>query len=132
MGNAITDNMKIGAVGELLVQLRLLEFGVQAAPPLKDTGNDLIAVRGEVFRGVQIKTTASNKTCNRELPEHYHILAFVRLEANDAQLFLDRSDVYLIPRSVIERNGGLPKELSEYAISQAHIDTLFPPVAKVR
>lgn len=127
MGNAITDNMKIGAVGELLVQLRLLEFDVQAAPPLKDTGNDLIAVRGEVFRGMQIKTTASNKTCNRELPEHYHILAYVRLEANDSQLFLDRSDVFLIPRSAIERDGRLPRDLSQFAISQAHVDVLFPP-----
>ena len=127
MGNAITDNMKIGAVGKLLVQLRLLEFGVQAAPPLKDTGNDLIAVRGEVFRGMQIKTTASNKTCNRPLPDHYHILALVRLEATDVQLFLDRSDIYLVPRSVVESGGGLPKDLAEFAISRAHVDALFPP-----
>lgn len=130
MGNSITEKMKIGAVGELLVQLRLLEFGVQAAPPLKGTGNDLIAVRVEVFRGIQIKTTAHDKTCNRPLPEHYHLLAVVRLEANDAQLFLDRSDIHLIPRSVIERNGKLPKDLSEYLISQNHINALFPPLDK--
>lgn len=33
--NRITDKMKIGTVGELLVQLRLLEHDIQAAPPLK-------------------------------------------------------------------------------------------------
>jgi len=132
MGNSITDKMKIGAIGELLVQLRLLEFGVQAAPPLKDSGNDLIAVRGEVFRGIQIKTTASSKTCKRELPDHYHILAFVRLDADDAQLFLDRSVIYLIPRSAIERNDALPRDLSQFAISQALVDALFPPATEMR
>ncbi len=48
--NKITDNLKLGTFGELLVQLRLLEFDVQAAPPLKDSGNDLIAIRGTAMR----------------------------------------------------------------------------------
>jgi hypothetical protein len=32
-----------GTFCELLVQIRLLQYGVQAAPPIKDSGNDLIA-----------------------------------------------------------------------------------------
>jgi hypothetical protein len=44
MANPISSEMRIGTLGELLVQLRLLQFDVQAAPPLKDSGNDLIAV----------------------------------------------------------------------------------------
>ena len=55
--NKITDNLKLGTVGELLVQLRLLEFDVQAAPPLKDSGNDLIAIRGIAMRAIQVKAT---------------------------------------------------------------------------
>ena len=53
--NKITDNLKLGTIGELLVQLRLLEFDVQAAPPLKDSGNDLIAIRGIDMRAIQVK-----------------------------------------------------------------------------
>jgi hypothetical protein len=57
MANPITEAIKTGTVGELLVQLRLLQYDVQAAPPLKDSGNDLIALRGFVVRTIQVKTT---------------------------------------------------------------------------
>lgn len=63
MGNTLPKNLSIGTIGELLVQLRLLEFGVQAAPPIKDSGNDLIAIKGEVVKFIQIKT--SKKTIPR-------------------------------------------------------------------
>jgi|ERR1700733_600845 len=127
MGNPITDRMKIGAVGELLVQLRLLEYGVQAAPPLKDTGNDLIAVREEVFRGIQIKTTAFGKRRVHRLPEHYHVLALVHLCSSDVQVLLDQCEIYLLPRSVVERNHGrAPKDLSQFRISQTLVDSIFP------
>jgi hypothetical protein len=36
--NPISPEIKTGTVGELLVQLRLLQFDVQAAQPLKDSG----------------------------------------------------------------------------------------------
>ncbi len=40
--NPISEEIKIGTIGEILVQLRLLQYEVQAAPALKDSGNDLI------------------------------------------------------------------------------------------
>lgn len=58
--NQITVQVKIGTIGELLVTLRLLQYGVQAAPPLKDSGNDLIAVRGMRFSAIQVKTITGN------------------------------------------------------------------------
>jgi hypothetical protein len=61
MGNPISDQLKTGTIGELLVQLRLLQYCVQAAPPIKDSGNDLIAVRGEEFRGIQVKTSTKGR-----------------------------------------------------------------------
>ncbi len=126
MGNSITDRIKIGTVGELLVQTRLLQFDVQAAPPIKDSGNDLIAVRGEAFRGIQVKTTAGDRVCERNLPQHYHVLALVYLSANDEELFLDKSEVYLVPRADIDKNGGrAPKDLRKYVISRPHVDDLF-------
>jgi hypothetical protein len=58
MANPIPDNMNIGAIGVLLVQLRLLECGVQSAPPCKDTGNDLIGVKGRCVKFIQVKTNS--------------------------------------------------------------------------
>jgi hypothetical protein len=126
MGNPITDKIRIGTFGELLVQLRLLEHDVQAAPPIKDSGNDLIAVRGESFRGIQVKTTAGKRVDARNLPEHYHIIALVYLCADDKNVFLDKSRVFLIPRAVWEKNKGkVPSDLDTYTSSAAHIDSLF-------
>lgn len=50
MANPLPKTTYIGTVGELLVQLRLLEFGVQSAPPIRDSGNDLIAIKGRVVK----------------------------------------------------------------------------------
>ena len=95
--NSITDQMLTGTVGELLVQLRLLEHNVQAAPPIKDSGNDLIAVRRNVFRAIQVKTRTGDKYSKDKLPELYHILAVVHLVENEETLLLDASQVFLIP-----------------------------------
>jgi len=66
--NAISPELVTGTIGELLVQLRLLELGVQAAPPIKDSGNDLIAVRGQAFCAIQVRTTAGVRYSVRKLP----------------------------------------------------------------
>lgn len=36
MGNELPTSVTTGTLGEILCQLKLLEFGVQAAPPIKD------------------------------------------------------------------------------------------------
>jgi len=36
--NPIKKEIKIGTIGEILVQLRLLQYSVQSAPALKDSG----------------------------------------------------------------------------------------------
>ncbi len=38
MGNPLHKTTHKGTIGERLIQLRLLEFGVQAAQPIKDKG----------------------------------------------------------------------------------------------
>ncbi len=55
--NPITDKMLTGTLGELLVQTRLLQLGVQAAPAIKDSGNNPIAVNNCQFRAVSVRTT---------------------------------------------------------------------------
>jgi len=77
--NPLSEQINIGTVGELLVQIRLLQYGVQAAPPLKDSGNDLIGIRGNEFRAIQVKTTTGERFDLRDLPSKFHILACVRL-----------------------------------------------------
>lgn len=125
MGNPITDNIKTGTVGELLVQTRLLQYGVQAAPPLKDSGNDLIAVRGESFRGVQVKTTARGNLQWNGLPRHYHILALVDLAGEDENIFLDASSVYLVPRGEVDNIRPNDGSLEQFRICQDLVDRLF-------
>ncbi|MBD3682683.1 hypothetical protein H3005_12510 [Stenotrophomonas sp. Br8] len=126
MGNVLTDRVIIGTMGELLVQTRLLQYGVQAAPPIRDSGNDLIAVKGEAFRGVQVKTTTGTRISRVCLPAHYHIVALVYLEVIDGDVLLDQSDIFLVPRDVVDQNyGRLPADLELFQISQPHVDGLF-------
>lgn len=66
MSNPIPPNVALGTIGELFVQMKLLELGWQTAPPLKDSGNDLIAIRGDDVLCLQVKTT---KTGYRRKPK---------------------------------------------------------------
>ena len=125
--NPLSPELVTGTVGELLVQLRLLQFDVQAAPPIKDSGNDLIAVRRSVFRALQIKTTAGESNPVQNLPGYYHILAVVHLVGDGRDLWLDRSRVFLIPKERIETAPRQINALQEFALTQAHIDVLFRP-----
>lgn len=125
--NPLSDRIITGTVGELLVQLRLFQYGVQAAPPLKDSGNDLIAVRGKIFKAIQVKTTTMNGRLNIPNDRLYHILAFVRLQGENDELHLDLSEVYLIEKEIIDRNGVETDHLDAYRLSRELVDHLFPP-----
>lgn len=125
--NPLTDKLVTGTIGELLVQLRLFQYDVQAAPPLKDSGNDLIAVRGKTLKAIQVKTTAKDGKL-QQIPTDrlYHVLAFVRLHGENNELSLDSSEVYLIERDEIDRNSVKTDSLDAYRISQELVDRLFP------
>jgi len=127
VGNPISSEILTGTIGELLVQLRLLQYGIQAAPPIKDSGNDLIAVRGEVFRGIQVKTSTRGRFHNNNMPEYYHLLASVMLSGEDDQIYLDNSEIYLISREELEGGAFDRGDLAPYAISQGRVDQIFPP-----
>jgi len=93
MANPLPINTLKGTLGELLVQLRLLEYGVQAAPPLKDSGNDLIGIKGRVIKLIQVKTEMRL----RDLPNIYDLVAIVNLEYDENNnLLLDQSRIWLI------------------------------------
>ena len=124
--NPISPQLRTGTIGELLVQIRLLQYGVQAAPPLKDSGNDLIAVKEEVFKAIQVKSTRTACFSKQDLPEFYHILAVVQLKDGDNGIELDKSEVFLIPKNDVH---GLPLQISNldrrYKITQLNVDNLF-------
>lgn len=127
MANPIPKTIHIGTLGELLVQLRLLQFDVQAAAPLKDSGNDLIALKGPRCHTVQVKTTA-----NHHLPDWpddivYSLLAIVDLQGEGREIFLDRTSVYLIPREELQGVERRWDALEPFRISEELVDYLFKP-----
>lgn len=123
--NPITDRIKTGTAGEILVQLRLLEHGVQAAPPIKDSGNDLIAIRGNAFRAIQVKTTTRNVFTKNNLPELFHILAVVQLIGDEDRVLLDQSRIFLVPREHVDAIGTRIEELNDFAMTQVLVNQLF-------
>jgi hypothetical protein len=97
MGNPLPTTTEIGTIGELLVQLRLLEYGIQSAPPIKDSGNDLIAIKGEVVKFIQVKTSKNKaQSIGKKLPQIYHIVALVKLIYSERrELLLDKSQIFV-------------------------------------
>jgi hypothetical protein len=126
MANPITKNLKTGTLGELLVQLRLLQYDVQAAPPLKDSGNDLIALRGPVVRTIQVRTTKTNQVPRRPPRARlYDLLAVVWLKGEDRTLWLDQSRIFLVNKGDLASLASNWSALQPFALSQAQVDKLF-------
>jgi len=125
MANPISTAIKTGTVGELLVQLRLLQYDVQAAPPIKDSGNDLVALRGFVVRTIQVKTTTDGVPGWPPEARLYHLLAIVRLEGEDTELSLDKSEVFLVPKHDLQGLAHTWEALQPFALSAPHVSRLF-------
>ena len=122
--NPISEKIKIGTIGEILVQLRLLQYNVQSAPALKDSGNDLIAVKGDIFRAIQVKTSTTEKFTLSNL-QKYHILALVKLVGENDSIYLDESRIFLLQESEVEKTSYKIDELSEKVLSKKRVVELF-------
>ena len=126
--NELDPNTNLGTLGELMVQLELLQYRVQAAPPLKDSGNDLIAVRDHEFRAVQVKTTATNTFDLRHLPGRCHLVALVKICRNDREeVSLDQTRVFLVPYEEVARRRYKIDHFSGSELSAETVDHLFGP-----
>jgi hypothetical protein len=128
MANPISPEIRTGTIGELLVQLRLLQFHVQAAPPLKDSGNDLIACYGEVIKTIQVKTTTTsnqNPPTKPNIRKKYNILAIVRLSGYDETILLDKSKIYLIPKRELKSVNYSWEGLEIYLLNSSLVRKLF-------
>jgi hypothetical protein len=132
--NPLSDNLNTGTTGELLVQLKLLKYGVQAAPPLKDTGNDLIAVRRNAFNAIQVKTTIEDNDGEirfdlRPLERMYHLMACVVLVGDGDDLYADYCRIYLAPREFIGGSATISEKRlkdNNWAIGYDLVDKFFP------
>jgi len=109
----------------MLVQIRLLQYGVQAAPPIKDSGNDLIAVNGQAFRAVSVRTTTTGRYNKPPAERLYHVLAVVRLVGDDREVFLDASQVFLIPQAEVAAASDSCDRLRDYMFSGELVGKLF-------
>lgn len=127
--NPISGKVSTGCVGELLVQIRLLQYGVQAAPPIEDSGNDLIAVNGQAFRAVSVRTTTTGTYNKPDIARVYHVLAVVHLRGEDRSLFLDQSDLYLIPQEEVADASTRCEHLGAYRFSREQVQLLFGQLA---
>ena len=124
--NPISEKIKIGTIGEILVQLRLLQYDVQSAPALKDSGNDLIAVKGDSLKAIQVKTsTKDNFTLPDLSKKKYHVLALVNLIGENDFIYLDQSRIFLLQKSEVEKNSYKIEELSEKKLGKERVDELF-------
>lgn len=110
-----------------MAQLRLLQYDVQAAPPLKDTGNDLIAIKGLNLKCVQVKTTTGDTFDLRKLPKKYHFVLMVKLEGDGKNIFLDRSEIFLLKKEEITKNRYSVSELTSNVLNKSIINTIFNP-----
>lgn len=125
MANPIDEKLMIGTIGELLVQLRLLQHKIQAAPPIRDSGNDLVALKGRHIKLIQVKTTASGSF--PKLPgkkKIYDYLAIVDLSGYDHTLNLDDTNIFLIPKNDLPTVGRKLGALDTYKLEKV-VDAYF-------
>lgn len=125
MSNPLFPTITEGSIGELLVQIRLLQFDVQAAPPIKDSGNDLIAIRCHSFQAIQVKTTAGDTYPVDKLPEFYDLLAVIQIHGEKSNLLLDQSGIFLIPRKDVADAPRQISQLNKFVLCSHHIDEIF-------
>ncbi|MFZ2252809.1 MAG: hypothetical protein WAW13_01390 [Minisyncoccia bacterium] len=113
MGNPLPRTTLVGTLGELFSQLQLLEFGIQSAPPIKDSGNDLIALKGRIVKLIQIKTKLDGKSYSQELPEVYDLVFYVDLMIDDVgKISFDKTTIN-VSNSVGEKMGLLTQTLAD-------------------
>ncbi len=123
--NPLYATTKQGTIRELIVQLRLLEHDVQAAEPIKDSGNDLIVIRGRVFRTIQVRTTTVETIDKPDGTTLYGILAVVQLPVASGRFVTRDAQIYLFSVDEVQGLSGKVTRYADYLFSQDLIDRLF-------
>ncbi|MCL4363142.1 hypothetical protein M1439_01695 [Candidatus Marsarchaeota archaeon] len=125
--NPVGDDAVSGKIGEMLVQLRLLLHSIQAAPPILDSGNDLIALKGRVIKSIQVKTRKfETQNWNiRSTDRDYDIIALVELAQNSEKL--DEAKIYLLSKDDLRgRVSSIsPSVIEDRLLFENQIESLF-------
>jgi hypothetical protein len=126
MSNDLPYRVSRGTLGELLAQAYLLAHGVQAAPPIRDSGNDLIACRGRELRTLQVKTRKGYNFSKNGLPRIYDGLIFVVLKEDDSRFGETKPDLFLLSRTELENAASLGKAvLADFRLSTERVADFF-------
>jgi hypothetical protein len=125
--NALYATTKQGTIGELIVQLRFLEYDVQAAPPIKDSGNDLIAIKGAAFRAIQVRCSMSGKISKPKKKISYHILAVVKLPKENGRFVTSKAEVYLFSRGEVDGISGNVSKYPDNLLDEDLVAAFFAP-----
>lgn len=126
MGNELTSRVTRGTMGELLAQVYLLAHGVQAAPPIRDSGNDLIACRKGQFCALQVKTRKIPSFSRRGFPEIYDGVVLVVLKEDGENFGATPPIIYVMRRDEFEHAESLGKKaLEPFRLNLERINVLF-------
>ena len=126
--NALFETTFEGTLGELIAQTFLLAHGVQAAAPIKDSGNDLIAIRGHAFCAVQVRTSKDG-AINKPNPKRiYHVLAVVHLPFDGDFPLIQKARVFLFPMQSVAGLKGTVNDYSDALISDDLVLKLWPDI----
>lgn len=126
MGNISNSNQRIGTIGELLTQIRLLEYEIEPTIPLIDSGNDIIAIKDDIVKYIQVKTRSYDKTIWRfKNLRNYHILVLIKLSKNPTDL--DQAKIYFLSKKEVAGRTSIGCDTIEdkFRLSQQRIDELF-------
>ncbi len=125
--NPLSKNLENGTAGELLVILKLLQYHVQASFTLKDSGNDLIAIKDRSKKTIQVKSSIKGKWKAPKQEKKYDILALVSLEGGDeTHIFLDRSTVYLLSKKEVgNKKSFIKSRVKKFELNDIRIKKLF-------
>ena len=123
--NPLYATTNLGTLAELLVQLRLLEHDIQAAPPIKDSGNDLIAIRGRQFRALQVRRTTRGIIDKPHEQVLYDILAVVHLPLRGGRRSTNDAKIYLFAQDEVPTLGGNVSRYQNHLLSRPLIDRFF-------
>lgn len=120
--NPEPEDSVTGTIGELFVQIKMLQEDVKILIPLIDTGNDFIAIKEQEPRSVQVKTRNSDKWDLSDLKK-YDILALVRLGPNAK---IDGAKVFLLSKKdVADRMSLSISSLNGFEFSTKRLNNFF-------
>lgn len=125
MMEAAPAECTLDAIGELLLQLRLLKYDIEIAPAPRRAGRYLLARKNRAIRAIAVKTTRSRYVPRNNLIDYFHILAVVKLEGEESQFSLDRSKIYLIPRECLQDLQPYLHNIEDFALSEELVESLF-------